>query len=236
MNDNFDNPSHQGDVEQTAVGNVLNKPEPLPEGIPEKFWDPEKGAIRVEAMAKSYQELERKLGSVEVRDIPETSSDYSVTINGEPYETDTVVNEHLHAAGLTQDQVQTVYELANEKLTPLIAQMQQSMEHETQTEQLKTHFGNDQKWTEAKRQIAAWGRENLTNEVFDALSSTYEGVVTMHRMMRSNEPGLGKVNSTGPGTDEKDLRAMMSDPRYWRERDPSYIEQVRKGFRNLYPD
>lgn len=33
-----------------------------PEGIPDKFWDAAKGEVRVEAMAKSYSELEKKLG------------------------------------------------------------------------------------------------------------------------------------------------------------------------------
>jgi hypothetical protein len=35
-----------------------NKPQ-RPEHIPEKFWDAEKGEVRVEEMAKSYAELER---------------------------------------------------------------------------------------------------------------------------------------------------------------------------------
>jgi hypothetical protein len=28
---------------------------------------------------------------------------------------------------------------------------------------------------------------------------------------------------------------MMRDPRYWRERDPSFIAQVTEGFQRLYP-
>ena len=34
-----------------------------PAGVPEKFWDREAGAIRTDALLKSYVELERKLGS-----------------------------------------------------------------------------------------------------------------------------------------------------------------------------
>lgn len=33
-----------------------------PEHVPEKFWDAEKGEIRVDGMAKSYAELERRMG------------------------------------------------------------------------------------------------------------------------------------------------------------------------------
>ena len=34
-----------------------------PDEVPEKFWDAERGAIRVEALLKSYRELERKLSA-----------------------------------------------------------------------------------------------------------------------------------------------------------------------------
>ena len=39
-------------------------------------------------------------------------------------------------------------------------------------------------------------------------------------------------NATGA---EADLRAMMQDPRYWRDRDPRTVQQVADGFRKLYP-
>lgn len=36
-------------------------------------------------------------------------------------------------------------------------------------------------------------------------------------------------------TDERKLREMMRDPRYWRDKDPDYMDQVAGGFRRLYP-
>ena len=33
-----------------------------PSYVPEKFWDAEAGALRVDALLKSYRELERRLG------------------------------------------------------------------------------------------------------------------------------------------------------------------------------
>ena len=39
-------------------------PAARPPGVPEKFWDREAGAIRTDALLKSYVELERKLGSM----------------------------------------------------------------------------------------------------------------------------------------------------------------------------
>lgn len=59
----------------TAADPVVDNPAvvpPRPEGIPEKFWDAEKGEVRVEAMAKSYAELEKSRGkTVEApKDVP----------------------------------------------------------------------------------------------------------------------------------------------------------------------
>lgn len=36
---------------------------PAPDGIPEKFWDPEKGALRQEELLRSYAELEKQFSS-----------------------------------------------------------------------------------------------------------------------------------------------------------------------------
>lgn len=35
---------------------------------------------------------------------------------------------------------------------------------------------------------------------------------------------------------EEELRAMMRDPRYWRDRDPQVLNAVSEGFRKLYPE
>ena len=35
---------------------------------------------------------------------------------------------------------------------------------------------------------------------------------------------------------EAELRALMRDPRYWRDRDPQVVDAVSQGFRQLYPE
>lgn len=35
---------------------------------------------------------------------------------------------------------------------------------------------------------------------------------------------------------EEELRALMRDPRYWRDRDPAVLNRVSEGFKRLYPD
>lgn len=38
---------------------------------------------------------------------------------------------------------------------------------------------------------------------------------------------------TGRGDTEADLRRMMRDPRYWREREPAFVAEVTSRFRAL---
>ena len=36
------------------------------------------------------------------------------------------------------------------------------------------------------------------------------------------------------GVSEKQLREMMNDPRYWKDRDPLFIKEVTEGFQQIY--
>jgi hypothetical protein len=54
-------------------------------------------------------------------------------------------------------------------------------------------------------------------------------------MMQSEEPQtLGGETKFVSSNAEKDLHYMMNDPKYWRDKDPSYIAKVTDGFKNLY--
>jgi len=220
--------------------------------IPEKFRDPQTGELRTDALLKAYHELERKLARmVEIPDeraddtarlrfrramgVPDRPEDYPVQPPNDLVQPDMEVNRVLHAAGLTPMQVQTVYDLAGERMVPAVQEVAREFEADRQMERLVQHFGSAAKWREAAAALRAWGRENLPKEVFDALSTTYEGVLAMHRMMTSGEPGL-KASGEGSGElTEDDLRRMMADPKYWRDRDPATVKKVSEGFKKLFP-
>ena len=38
----------------------------------------------------------------------------------------------------------------------------------------------------------------------------------------------------GQASNEKELRAMMKDPKYWRDRDPSLVKKITDGFKEIY--
>lgn len=223
-----------------------------PPEVPEKFWDDEAGQIRVEALLKSYLELEKRLSRMvplpedeadeEARNrllralgVPETPDAYTIEPHHPLLTPDPEVNKRLHQAGFTPAQVQLVYDLAGERLLPLIAEAAQMFEAERQIERLKDHFGGAERWARVAKQLAAWGKTKLPEPVFEALSSTFEGVLALHRMMEKNEPGLMRDAEPGASLGEDELRAMMRDPRYWKKRDPDFVSRVSDGFRRLFP-
>jgi len=55
--------------------------------------------------------------------------------------------------------------------------------------------------------------------------------------MGEGEPAMSRdgMSSGAPETEES-LRAMMRDPKYWRDHDPAVVQRVRRGFQRLYPD
>lgn len=218
-------------------------------GIPEKFIDPQTGAVRLDALAGSYLALERKLAGMMPRPdseegrreafrclgCPDTPDGYEVDVSHGLFAVDPDVNTRLHAKGLTADQVQEVYNLAAEKLVPAILEMTQEFAADREVERLVAAFGGAEKWTEISRQLLAFGTKNLPKDVLASLSSSFEGVMALYRMMKGQDPDLSIRQSDQPaGLTESDLRGMMRDPRYFRERDPAFVAKVTEGFRRIY--
>lgn len=238
-------------LEAALEGEDASHPEEIPEGIPEKFRDAETGKLRVDALLKSYLELEKRLSQrfappgpeapEEERarfrralGVPDSFEDYSIEPKHAACGPDAGVNRRLHEAGFTCEQVQLVYDLAAERLLPLIAEAAADYEAQKQMAKLAQDFGGEEQFRRIAPQIAAWGRANLAPPVYEALSTTAEGVLALHRMMEKGEPSLARGAAATEAMDEKALREMMRDPRYWRSREPEYVKRVTDGFRRLF--
>jgi hypothetical protein len=234
------------------LGEPARAPAGRPAGVPEKFWNPDAGTIRTEALLKSYVELERKLGSMvplpgdddqEGRErlwralgVPTNADDYEIETRDELLEPTPEINARLHQAGFTQEQAQLVYDLAADHVLPLLDDAMSELQAQRDAERLARHFGGDSSWQNLARQIRTWGQANLTGEVYRTLAASYDGVIAMHQMMQAREPAVLQETSGAQGeVDEAALTRMMRDPRYWRERDPAFIAQVTEGFQRLYP-
>ncbi|MDV7340953.1 hypothetical protein RYZ26_15205 [Terasakiella sp. A23] len=208
-----------------------------PSYLPKKFWDAKKGEARMEAMAQSYRDLERKIGSVPVRTLPKHHSEYCVECKSDLFGVDDGINERMHKAGFTQEQVQLVYDLAHEALEPMVAEIAAGLHSHQQIDRLCEKFGGEDRWLETARQLRTWGEQKFGPQALEAMGSSYDGVMTLYEMMtkNENEPGFGGFEETGGLSSEEDVRRLMRDPKYWRDRDPATVERVRDGFRRLYP-
>jgi hypothetical protein len=234
-----------------------------PEGVPEKFWDPEAGQLRTDALLKSYLELERRLGAeaappaddaapderaeaspegegeAEVDapappDIPDDPDGYEITTESELVAPDPEVNKRLHEAGFTQDQAQLVYKLAEDYLLPAVSEAYGEVFVQQELGRLEQAFGGSESWQATAEQLRNWGKANLDPQVYETLAASYDGVMAMHQMMQAREPRVVHADAPAAPADEGQLRRMMQDPRYWRDRDPAFVSEVTRGFERLY--
>lgn len=212
-------------------------PGPRPQGLPDKFWDDDKGAVRTDALASSYLQLEQKLGAMADNHVPADPSGYEIQIGEGGPGVDEAVNERLHQAGFSQQQAQLVYDLAGDYLTPMVSEMAAEFAAQGEQEKLSQHFGGDDRWRELSSQIREWGKANLADDVYGAMASSVDGIKAMHRMMNADEPTMMRDGHAAAAPDSEDaLRALMRDPKYWRDHDPVIVDRVRQGFERLYPD
>lgn len=233
-NERHANPERTTETAEALPGNAP------PRGVPVKFWDAERGEIRVEALLKSYLALEKRLSELTRRQAtaPQKPEDYSINVPNGLFDVDPELNQRLHAAGFSNEQAQMIYDLAAERLIPLIREMAAELAAERELERLVERFGGSAKWRETARQILTWARRHLPPNVVDAMSTTEAGVMALYRMMSGSEqPGImgrspGAASTALP--EGEDLDALIRDPRYWQEKDPAFVTRVTDAFRARY--
>jgi len=234
-----------------------------PDGVPEKFWDPEAGQLRTDALLKSYLELERRLGAdaqaardpaladdeaiaapeetAAVEDapppnIPADPDGYEIATESDLVAPDPEVNKRLHEAGFTQDQAQLVYKLAEDYLLPAVSEAYGEVFVQQELGKLEQAFGGPEGWQATAEQLRTWGKANLDADVYETLAASSDGILAMHQMMQAREPRVVHADAPAAPADEGQLRRMMQDPRYWRDRDPAFVKEVTRGFERLFQE
>lgn len=214
--------------------------------VPEKFLN-EDGTLNTDSLLKSYNELEKKIGTMV--SIPNSESDdatrerfnraIGVPDDASQYPTndmfdDESVRQKFREIGLTCNQVEQIYKIANEYLSPVLSELF-SMQNETNAiAELKNFFGGTEKMNDALHAIDAFGNKFLPHDAFDALCSTPQGIQGIYKMMQSMEPHIETQKNEQENLTDDDLRRMMRDPKYWRDADPEYVRKIENGFKKLY--
>src|SRR3954470_7960105 len=90
--------------------------------------------------------------------VPDAPDGYCIDCGHGLFDADPVLNHKLHAAGFTPEQAQLVYDLAAERLVPMIQQIAFEFEAEREVARLINHFGGEDAWRETSRQLLVWGK------------------------------------------------------------------------------
>lgn len=191
-----------------------------PEWLPEKFKSPED-------LAKSYAELEKKLG--ERNEIPET---YELTYGDQqvPLEEDDV--EFFKEVGLSNEQAQKVYSQLMDTVVPEL----QKARTETEVTKLSSAWNMDTgsvQFKERMGKLSAWAKNNMPEEAVSHLRSSAEGVQALWSMMQANlQTGAPPSGGGNARKTQAELQDMVKDPRYGVEE--GYTQQVEKEFARVY--
>ena len=214
--------------------------------IPEKFLNKD-GTVNTDALIKSYAELEKKIGAM--ISVPSDESDdasrakfnhaIGVPDSASEYPTcamfdDETVRERFHEIGLTSTQVEKIYKIAEEFLSPVLSDLFSMQNDVNANAELKNFFGGEEKMLDALRAINDFGTRFLPADAFDSLCATPQGIQGLYRIIQSMEPDVRTDNNTTDNLSDSDLRRMMRDPKYWRDAEPEYVRKIENGFKKLY--
>lgn len=224
-----------------------------PEGVPEKFWDAEKGVVRVEAMAQSYAELEGKLSAPKETE-ESTEEDGEVEVKGgkiskkEAEEADEGEGENPVTALISTAATEfgsdgkfteeTADALAKAGIPPEVQNIYLaglSALQEQQTAAVHGYVGGEDQYNA----MAKWAGQTLSDAELDAFNSALDNpalaenaVVGLYARYQKARPSEGRKvvpqNGTTDGGDifasRAELTQAMSDKRY--KTDAAYQRQV----------
>ncbi len=229
---------------------MTNQTTKKPEFLPEKFWDKETETARLEAMSKSYKELEKKFSQtiqvpkgelkneeklelLKLLGRPETAEEYTPILNG--IELDNEANQTMHDAGFTHEQVQVVYDLAEKKLIPKLKNAEKNTNFAKEEMLLKEYFGSEENVEKVAKQVLSFAEKTFENDLAGQLCNSAKGVIGLYQMMHATkEPSTLAGNEGMQNLSDQSLRKMMKNPKYWKDQDPEYIQKVKDGFADLY--
>lgn len=221
-------------------GALPPKPGARPESVPEKFWDVEKGQLRVDAsglpdgLLKAHNELERRFGmSADLP--PETPDKYDMAPiakalkeEGKPdYEFDAgmtkVFQDVAHECRLNQKQFDTLVQFYVKDIERLIT------EHDTKTRaeaeaSLKTEWPDPLKFNEnlgyAHKVFSTFADPGKAEE----LMTRYGNDATLIKMFSKVGQELREDRQPNPdgGPTDQDIDTLMRHPAYFDVKHPEH--------------
>ena len=218
-----------------------------PEYLPEKFWDADKGEPRWEDLAKSYGELERKIGKAKTPEEyeaerlagrPESADAYEPPEIPDHFDKNEVMSHPMmgwfrqvaHQAGLSQEQFQ---ESVNQYLGEIAPASVRARDEEMKK------LGDNA--TARIEHVSGWvGTKFDEAEAahLAQIATSAEGVMFIEKLMSlvEGEP-LEQVREARAetGDTEETIRQLMASPAYYSpaDRDPAVMARVERYFQKI---
>lgn len=202
-------------------------PPARPEWLPEKFWDSSKGAPNVEALAKSYTEIESTVGKLKAQEgsppAPKDNNELSFQAPAGTAVIDEVVSK-VKSGDLTEEDYAS---FANKGLTrehvDRIARGERAAA-EAYTQKVYQAVGGKEQF----EALASWAVENLPKEQLEAYNQANDAgdfattsllLAGIQRQFFSKNPrfiegGPAVASDSGPYKDASEMKADMAKPEY----------------------
>jgi hypothetical protein len=207
-------------------------PKARPETVPEKFWNSEKGEINVEALLKSYSDLERsRTKPADDKPAPETKADEAAPAEKAPQFTD--FEAEVYESGTLSDGAREALKKSGYQdavIDRLVSGI--NAEKEVLLGKLHSHVGGKEQFDS----LIEWGKKNLPEHersfideqlnspaytaAIDLLKMRYEKAVPREPAPINGAP----ASDTGAFQSQAQMVAAMRDPRY--NSDPAYRQSV----------
>jgi hypothetical protein len=223
-------------------------PTEKPEYIPKKFWD--NGKVQTEDLAKSYTELESKIGQKKEGFKDEFISEFKAEqMKDRPADEDSYTLPEIE--GFAQEEIlanpmldwwkKVSFEqgFSDEQFHDGIKQFAESTVVEQDLEAEKQKLGDN---ADARiGSVSNWAAKNFKDGELDIvvqLGTTADGIRFLERVIGMGVSSVNSADSVDKGTGKltlADLRSKMQDPRYWdqNQRDESFVREVEQDFQKL---
>ncbi len=211
-----------------------------PEWLPDRFWNSDDGEADYENLAKSQQELYKKLRNGKHL-IPEGDKDYDVKFLQEKLpEDDALLTKFREVAkdrGLTQDDFEAVVGMVMEQMPEQQDPIEEQFDREEELRQLGPNaeemINGQVKWAQSLVQRGVWTEDDF--EEFKVWGGTASGIRALTRLRQYYGEKPIPVQATPDGDDTPtadDLQSMIASPEY--QSNPAYRNKVYKQFERVY--
>jgi hypothetical protein len=166
---------------------------------------------------------------------PKSPDDYAINCAHTYFKPDPEINARFHELGMTNEQVQAVYDAALQKMIPFMMDMVSDMRAEQELNNVISYFGGAEEWGAIAPRLYAFMQKNMPSDIAEKMAQSADGIKMVHRMMMAGTSGIVPFGAGGksPQTMEQ-IYALMRDPKYWRDHDPEVMQKVASGFSALY--